>query len=65
MEKPSGPGALSGSMAHITSTIYFSQKDFTKPALSSSEIKEVIKDNKINTHNKVWDAFFSEQQLKM
>ena len=46
MEKPSGPGTLSGSMAHITSTIYFSKNDFTKLAFISLEIREGIKDNK-------------------
>ena len=46
MEKPFGPGALSGSIPQITSTTSCSVKGFIRPELVLAETNEGIKDKK-------------------
>ena len=46
MEKPSGPGALSGSIPQITATTSCSVKGFIRPELVLAETNEGIKDKK-------------------
>ena len=46
MEKPFDPGALSGSIAQITSTTSFSENGFTRPTFDSIETKDEMLDKK-------------------